>query len=193
MSPECVLPQCFPAPALAGLTLLLVWSLLSLAALAGPHDPARPSPASTSQPWTLNGSGERTMLGFSVYQAALYLPEPMRDVARVLDERTPRRLHVTLLRDTTTEQNLDALRAGLEDNNSAAELEVIKAEIELFFTLIQLDYQPQTGTVLSIGGRTLGRIPGERFNRAVMKIWLGERPIQASLKRALLGMAQPVM
>lgn len=133
------------------------------------------------------------MLGFSVYQAALYLPEPMRDVARVLDERTPRRLHVTLLRDTTTEQNLDALRAGLEDNNSAAELEVIKAEIELFFTLIQLDYQPQTGTVLSIGGRTLGRIPGERFNRAVMKIWLGERPIQASLKRALLGMAQPVM
>lgn len=145
------------------------------------------------------------MLGFSVYQAALYLPEPMRDVARVLDERTPRRLHVTLLRDTTTEQNLDALRAGLEDNNSAAELEVIRAEIELFFTLIrrihavpsgtliQLDYQPQTGTVLSIGGRTLGRIPGERFNRAVMKIWLGERPIQASLKRALLGMAQPVM
>jgi hypothetical protein len=31
-------------------------------------------------------------------------------------------------------------------------------------------------------------LPGKRFNRALMKIWLGEDPIQVSLKNALLGL-----
>ncbi|MBK6742340.1 MAG: chalcone isomerase family protein [Hydrogenophilales bacterium] len=37
----------------------------------------------------------------------------------------------------------------------------------------------------------LGTIPGEHFNRALLKIWLGEAPTQISLKRALLGLERP--
>lgn len=57
-------------------------------------------------------------------------------------------------------------------------------------TRITLDYLPATGTRLTIAGRVLGTIPGERFNRAILKIWLGDRPIQLSLKQALLGLSR---
>jgi hypothetical protein len=152
-----------------------------------------------SQRLLLNGVGVRTMLGFRVYVASLYLPSPMRDTARILDKDTAKSLQVTLLRDTTTEQNLDALKDGMIDNNSPAELDAIQREIDLFFALIkqvhevptgtriQLDYRPGEGTRLKIGNRELGVIPGERFSRAVLKIWLGGDPIQLSLKHSLLG------
>lgn len=159
----------------------------------------------TSRKLLLNGAGVRTLFGFRVYVASLYLPEPMREAERVLDGDTARRLQVTLLRDTTTEQNLDALKGGLHDNNNAAELEAIKAEVALFFnlvrrvhevpagTVIQLDYLPRAGTLVRIGGRSLGFVPGEDFNRAIMKIWLGGEPIQPSLKEALLGIESPAL
>lgn len=153
----------------------------------------------------LNGTGVRWLFGFRVYVASLYLPEPAREAVQVLARDAPRRLQVTLLRDTSTEQNLDALRDGLIDNNSASELEAIKSEVARFLgliqqvhevpagTVIQLDYLPGKGTQVRIGSRDLGFVPGERFNRALLKIWLGDNPIQLSLKRALLGGGSPAL
>lgn len=124
----------------------------------------------------LNGAGVRTMFGFRVYVASLYLPVPMRDAARVLDGNTSRRLQVTLLRDTTAAQNLDALKDGLYDNNDAAELEAIQAEVSQFFTfirqvhevpagtVIQLDYLPRVGTPL---GSTTGVWASFRENASI--------------------------
>jgi hypothetical protein len=161
--------------------------------------------AFTGQKLLLNGAGVRTMFGFRVYVASLYLPEPMREATRILDGNMPRRLQIVLLRDTSTDQNLDALKGGLYDNNSAAELDAIKGEVALFFTLInqvrevpagtvmQLDYLPGAGTLVKTGARTLGMVPGERFNRAILKIWLGGEPIQPSLKKALLGLGGPTL
>lgn len=150
----------------------------------------------------LNGYGLRKLFGFKVYVAALYLPQPVNTPAQALAPNIPRRLEVTLLRDTTTEQNLGALKDGLEDNNTPEELEAIQEQTDRFFSLIRtvhevpegtritLDYLPATGTRLSIAGRVLGTIPGERFNRAILKIWLGDHPIQLSLKKALLGLSR---
>lgn len=147
----------------------------------------------------LNGSGVRRLFGFRVYVAALYLPKPMHEATQVLEHDMPRRLQLTLLRDVTTEQNLDALKGGLIDNNSLADMEAIKPEVAHFLVLLQqvheipagseirLDYLPGKGTATCIGNRYLGTIPGERFNRALLKIWLGDSPIQLSLKQSLLG------
>ena len=60
-------------------------------------------------------------------------------------------------------------------------------------TAIRLDYLPGRGTHVRIGQRDLGVIPGERFNRALLKIWLGDNPIQLSLKKALLGQDSPAL
>lgn len=147
----------------------------------------------------LNGAGLRRILLTKVYVAALYLPEPQHDAHAILDGNIPRRLQLTLLRDLSTEQNLDALKGGLISNNNPAELESIRQEVSRFLayiralhelaagTVIQLDYLPAMGTRLSVNGRHVGTIHGEAFNRAVLKIWLGEDPVQTGLKQALLG------
>jgi long-chain acyl-CoA synthetase len=38
-----------------------------------------------------------------------------------------------------------------------------------------------------VRGEDKGTIPGEDFNRALLRIWLGELPADASLKKAMLG------
>jgi hypothetical protein len=99
----------------------------------------------------------------------------------------------------------EPLKEGLIDNNSPAELEALRGEIARFMglirqvhevpegTVIQVDYQPGRGTRLSIAAHDLGVIPGERFNRALLRIWLGDKPIQISLKHALLGRDCPAL
>ena len=53
---------------------------------------------------------------------------------------------------------------------------------------ITLDWVPAAGTQLTVDGKPSGApIPGEDFYRALLKIWLGEHPVQDDLKKALLG------
>jgi hypothetical protein len=108
-------------------------------------------------------------------------------------------LRITLLRDVSAQQDLKYLLGGLTDNNSAAELAAIQVPLEQFMTLmhkigriprggvVQLDYLPSLGTRVWLDQHFLGAVPGAAFNRSLLKIWLGERPIQKNLKRALLG------
>ena len=50
-----------------------------------------------------------------------------------------------------------------------------------------LDYLPGIGTRFTFNGITRLTIPGEDFNRAMLRIWLGDRPVDGRLKSALLG------
>jgi opacity protein-like surface antigen len=147
----------------------------------------------------LNGAGLRRFLHMGIYVAALYLPERRHDTHEILNRDIPRSLQLVLLRDVSTQQNLDTLKDGLIANTSPGEMEDIQTEVETFLgyikglrevpsgTAIQLNYVPGTGTRVSVNGRFLGTVPGEAFNRAMLRIWLGEDPVQTSLKRALLG------
>jgi hypothetical protein len=54
--------------------------------------------------------------------------------------------------------------------------------------LINFDYTPEGGTRISVNGQAKGNaIPGEDFYSAVLRIWLGDKPADAGLKKALLG------
>ncbi len=53
--------------------------------------------------------------------------------------------------------------------------------------LIHLDYLPVAGTRIVINGDTKGAIAGEEFFRALLKVWLGDKPIDGDLKKSLLG------
>jgi hypothetical protein len=53
---------------------------------------------------------------------------------------------------------------------------------------ITLDWLPGTGTQMTVDGRNTGApIAGEDFYRALLRIWLGPKPVQDDLKKALLG------
>ena len=150
----------------------------------------------------LNGAGLRNFMFFDVYVMALYLPKRVTDAHAVLRQDLPRRLQITFLRDVVTERDVDFLMDGLVENNTPEELTVIQPQLDHFLRIVramgkvakggvvQLDYLPNVGTRVWLNQRLLGTVAGAAFNRSVLKIWLGDHPTQADLKRALLGEAQ---
>lgn len=147
----------------------------------------------------LNGAGMRTRLIIKVYVGALYLPQKASTAQAALEKDEPRRMSLTLQRDVNYEQLLEAMRAGLAENNSQADLDAIKPQINEFVKIfasvgeakagqvIWIDYLPEAGTRVALDGSAKGTIMGQAFNRALMKVWLGDNPVQESLKKAMLG------
>ncbi|WP_028448959.1 chalcone isomerase family protein [Chitinibacter tainanensis] len=147
----------------------------------------------------LNGAGVRKKLMFEVYVAALYTPAKLNDPAAVLALRQPRRLQLNMLRDVDGKTLVEALSEGLKDNLSAvqytahaariAELEklLLSAKEAKIGDVIQLDLLPGEGVRVQFRGKLLGMIAGDEFARDLLTIWLGNKPVQESLKQKLLA------
>ena len=43
------------------------------------------------------------------------------------------------------------------------------------------------GISVSLNGEGRGKVPGAAFARALLKVWLGDKPADAGLKKAMLG------
>ena len=149
------------------------------------------------QQLVLNGAGVRTRVMFKVYVASLYLPAKASDLGGVL-AKAPRRIQMNLLRTLAPDQLVDALNEGLKENNSEAELAAIKAQADQLMTIMRSFGEAKEGnvvtldfvdgaTVVGFNGTPRGTIPGDAFNKALTRIWLGDKPVQADLKKALLG------
>jgi len=149
------------------------------------------------QPLVLNGAGVRTRAIFKVYVGSLYVPEKTTSLDGVL-AKAPRRVQLNLLRNLSADQLVDALVEGLKENNSAAELEGVKAQTDELVRIMKSFGEVKEGSVVTLDyvdgatriaqdGTARGSVAGEAFNRALLRIWLGDRPVQADLKRAMLG------
>ncbi|MBK6469190.1 MAG: chalcone isomerase family protein [Betaproteobacteria bacterium] len=182
----------------------LVMSLASLAAYAQPAELEGVKLAPTAQVGAatlqLNGAGVRTRAIFSVYVAALYVPQKATDAAALLAQKGPRRITLTMLRTVDADTFAEALNDGLRKNHSEAQLAGFKAQIETLNAnlkaageakkgdVIQLEFAPDAGTRVTVNGQAKGSaIPGEDFYTAVLRIWLGDKPVDGSLKKGLLG------
>jgi len=53
--------------------------------------------------------------------------------------------------------------------------------------VVMLDYLPGKGTRVTIKGKVKGIIKGKDFNRALLDVWLGNKPADEDLKQAMLG------
>ena len=148
----------------------------------------------------LNGAGMRTKLIIKVYAAGLYVPEKKTTVADILKEEGPRRVTLQMARDISSEDFGKAFMNGLNDNVDKLEKQRIVAQIgkmgELFASVdglkkndvLHLDWLPGIGTQAELNGKKLGEpIPDILFYNAILRIWLGDRPVDSSLKPALLG------
>ena len=147
------------------------------------------------QTLVLNGAGLRS----KIYVGSLYLPQKVGDLAGVL-ANGPRRIQMTFLRDLTLKQLVGAVVGGLNENNSPAEMAAVKVPTDELLWIMQryqdvavkeddiltIDYIDGSTTV-ALNGEVGGVIPGEAFNRALTRIWLGDKPSQGGLKKAMLG------
>ena len=146
----------------------------------------------------LNGAGVRTKMVFKVYVAALYLTQKQTDANAVISDAGNKRVSMHFLRELSAEKLLHALDEGFEANNSAAEMAAIDAQMKAFRQMmtsakavkegdvILLDLT-SAGTQVSINGKALGNIEGAAFNQALLRVWLGGNPVDAALKKSMLG------
>jgi len=152
------------------------------------------------QPLQLNGAGVRTRAIFKVYAAGLYVPQKANSAATLLGQKGPRRVAIHMLRDVSADTFAEALIDGLKANHTEEQLGALKAQIDaLQATLksigeakkgnsVYFEFTPDSGTRIVVNGQQKGTaIAGEEFFTAVLRIWIGDKPADSSLKKGLLG------
>lgn len=151
---------------------------------------------------TLNGAGVRVKMIVKVYAVALYVPHKDTVPTAIFNQPGPKSIRIVMLRDVSAERLTDALVKGMLDNLSDSERRGLQSRLDELESamlqageaskgeLIQLDYLPGVGTHVTVGGRAMGHdIAGEDFYRALLKIWLGDKPSDRGLKGDLLGLS----
>ena len=146
----------------------------------------------------LNGAGLRSKLFVKVYVGALYVWQKANTTAAIIDQSGPRRMVMRLLRDMDADTLHGALDEGLRNNLSAGELADMKPQADQLAGImkgigkvregdsIAIDFG-NDGIVIALNGDAKGKVASGNFARALLKVWLGEKPADASLKKALLG------
>ncbi len=151
----------------------------------------------------LNGAGLRKRAFFQVYAMALYLAEKKAAAPDAISLAGPKRVAIHMLRDVDAATFTEALTDGMRANHDEAAMKLLEPRVAQLGAImaelkeakkgmaILLDWQLVTGTVVTVDGKPRGKpIEGEDFFRALLRIWLGEKPVQDDLKRALLGQPQ---
>ena len=148
----------------------------------------------------LNGAGLRTRVVFKVYVAGLYVPQKAKDANTLLAQKGPRRVAITMLRNVDSDTFSASLVEGLKNNLSEAQFTGFKAQIDALNAnfkaageakkgdVIHLEFAPDAGTRVIVNGKPQGSaIAGEEFFTAVLRIWLGDKPADADLKKGMVG------
>jgi hypothetical protein len=145
---------------------------------------------------SLSGAGLRRRAFFQVYAVGLYVQDRKADP---ISQPGPKRVQIHMLRDVGADTFTEALADGIKANHSEAETKALEPRVkQLGATIaeikeakkgmtIALDWNA-SATQVVIDGKPAGQpIEGEDFYRALLKIWLGDKPVQDDLKKALLG------
>jgi hypothetical protein len=185
-------------------TRLAVFLFLFLTAFSAfPVEVAGINIPETDQQLVLNGAGLRKRAFFQVYAIGLYLVDKKTAAADAVGAAGPKRVAIHMLRNVDAQTFSGALADGIKDNHNEAEAKALEPRVKQLVAImaevgeakegmrITLDWLPAAGTVLGVNGKPAGSpIAGEDFYRALLRIWLGENPVQSDLKKALLGEKQ---
>jgi hypothetical protein len=173
------------------------WAQVTVAGVK--YDPAAEVAGSTL---ALNGAGLRVKFVFKVYAMGLYLARKSATPEVVLALAGPKRIALTMLREVDAAEFAEAFAKGMTDNNDAATLSRLAPSMQRMNQIfanqkqlmsgdtVTIDWAPGAGTAIRIKGAPAGEPfadPG--FFTAMLRIWLGSHPADASLKEALLGKA----
>ncbi|MBL8305371.1 MAG: chalcone isomerase family protein [Rubrivivax sp.] len=148
----------------------------------------------------LNGAGVRTRAIFKVYAMGLYLGKKETSTDAVLATAGPRRISIVMLRDVSGEDFGQAFLTGINSNTDKAEKSKFVSQTlklgEVFQAVgglkkgdaLMVDWVPGKGTDIHLNGKSISEpLPDLAFYNAILKIWLGDKPADSTLKPQLLG------
>ncbi|WMP15858.1 chalcone isomerase family protein [Thiothrix lacustris] len=177
-------------------TLLKFWlaSMCLLPVIGQAADNFSAQQTLAGQALTLNGKGIRTKAFFNLYTAGLYVQAKSTDAAAILASDTPTAIRLEVTSSMITSEKMEeAVREGFKKSTADPAIQprieqligVFKEEIKEG-DVYDFVYKP-TNVVIIKNGKPSATIAGNDFKQALFGIWLGENPVQASLKKALLG------
>lgn len=153
-----------------------------------------------NQELKLNGAGIRYKAIFKVYVAGLYLTERKSTVADVLAAPGPRRVTIVMLRDISNEELGRGFMSGIQQNSDRNEKAKLIMQLQKFGEvfasipelkkgdMLTVDWLPGQGTVVHVNGKKVSDVlPDIAFYNAILKIWLGEKPVDSRLRPLMLG------
>jgi hypothetical protein len=152
------------------------------------------------QELVLNGVGLRAVAWLEGYAAGLYLPRRAQRADEVLAMPGAKRLQLRMLQDVPASEFVKAFGKGVVRNTPVAEVDALRERMARFDQqvhslakvrkgdVVDLDYLPSAGLAFTHNGRRIGApIAGPDFYAALLRIFIGDRPVDAELKTGLLG------
>ena len=144
-----------------------------------------------------NGFGSRNKMMLSLYECGLYLPEKNKDAATIIAAEQPMAMRLKITsRFVSQEKMLAALKQGFQSSTGGNTASIATDIVEFtncFAEPIQMGdvfvmtYEPNSGVVVYKNKQRKGIAGGPEFKKALLGIWLGKKPADATLKKALLG------
>ena len=153
-----------------------------------------------NQDLKLNGAGIRYKAIFKVYVAGLYLADRKSTVPDVLAAPGAKRVTIVMLREVSNEELGRGFMSGIQQNSDRAEKAKLITQLqkfgEIFASIPELkkgdvlttDWIPGSGTLVHLNGKKVSDVlPDVAFYNALLKIWLGDKPVDTKLKPLMLG------
>lgn len=150
----------------------------------------------------LNGVGFRAVAWLKGYAAGLYIAQKASTPEAVVAVKGPKRIRMKMMVEVESKEFVKAFDKGMKRNLSEAEFAALTERMAKFDAMVNalvklrkgdvvdLDYLPSRGLVLSLNGVAKGEaLPGEDLYAGLLKIFIGTRPVDTKLKAGLLGSA----
>ncbi len=149
----------------------------------------------------LNGAGVRhKLMTVQMYVGALYLTSKKKSAEDVLADPGPKRVLMHVLKDELTAKELIAsLNDAIAANHIPAEIALVEKRLRDLNRMMSsigvlkrdgvvfIDFLPGVGTRIIVNGEEKITIPGDDFFRALLRIWIGKKPVDGRLRDAMLG------
>lgn len=152
----------------------------------------------------LNGSGISYRAVAKLYTVGLYVPQKSAKAEAIFATGGPKHLRFVMLQGMRVDELGKVITKGIESNSNREEFFRLIPSIRIMgeqFSRIKrlnagdvfaIEFVPKRGTMFFVNGQPAG-LPLEdaSFFPAVMRTWLGNRPVTQDLKDALLDYKAP--
>ena len=134
-------------------------------------------------------------LFIKVAAAGLYLDDRARTGDVLAD--VAKRLEMQYFWSVSAQDLVKGTEVLLARNLPAEKLAAVRKQLDAMNALYRdvkagdrcsLTYVPGAGTTLALNGKNLGTVTGRDFAAAYFTIWFGDKPMDAGLKKKLLGL-----
>lgn len=146
----------------------------------------------------LNGGGVRSKYLMDMYVVGLYLKTKSKDGKKIIEENEYASIKIQIVSSLiTSEKMIAAVKEGF-DNSTHKNTTAIQKEIDEFIAafkdeikkgdVFDIFYVPSKSTTMVIkNGKVKAKIEGFEFKKALLGIWLSDKPADKKLKEGLLG------